>query len=114
MRLDDGAVRGDGPHLDAHDPPGLQALEEPVGHAGLAPAVHAHANGVPVPGSRRKPPAFAAMSGRMEDGVGHLGIGHAHVAPLPGQNPGDPGVLRGAGVHARHWRRIVEMPSIMV
>ena len=85
MHFDHGAVQRHGFDLDADDLLALEALEDAVEHSGLAPAVHARVDGVPVAEVLRQPAPLAALLGHMQDGVEHAEVGQADVPPLPRQ-----------------------------
>jgi hypothetical protein len=45
---------------------------------------------------------FTTMLHHVKEGIEQFQIGHAHVAPLPGQAIGDPLILTLSKLHARH------------
>ena len=82
MDLHAGAVQRDGLQGDAHDLLPLQILKDPLQDPTLGPAVHAGVDGMPLTEMDRQPPPLAPVLGHIQNGVQHLPIGEAHVAPL--------------------------------
>src|SRR4030095_12016381 len=82
MNLDDGAVERDRLDPDSHDLRLLQALEYPVEHAALGPAVHARVDGVPVAEPLGQATPLAAILGDVQDGVQDSQMGQTDVASL--------------------------------
>ena len=60
----------------------LQALEDALQHARLAPAAHACVNSVPVAEAFGQTAPFATLFGHREDGVDYLQIGQTDIAAL--------------------------------
>jgi hypothetical protein len=101
MTLDDGAVERDRLDLDAHDLRLLQALEHPVQHTALGPAIHARVDRVPVAEPLGQATPLAAVLGHVQDGVQHPQIRYADVASLQRQTLLDLRKLRFGDLHLR-------------
>ena len=82
MYLDDGAVHRDRLKPDAHYLFALQVFKYPVEHAVLSPTVHTGVDCVPPAETRWQTPPLAAMLSNIQNGIEHLQIWDAHIAPL--------------------------------
>ena len=89
MHLDDRAVQGDRLELDSHDLFALQVFEDAV----LGPAIHPGVDGMPFAKPPWQPAPLAAMLGDIQDGIEHLQIREADIAPLHGERGGNACVL---------------------
>ena len=85
MHLDDRAVQGDCLELDSQELFALQVGKDLVENPILGPAIHPGVDGVPVAEPLRYAPPLAALLGDRQDGIEHLQIREADIAPLHGQ-----------------------------
>ena len=101
MDLDDGAIHRYCLELDTHDLLSLQIFEHLVQHPVLRPAVHPGVDGVPIAKSCRQSSPFAGMFSDIQDGIEHLPVRKAYIAPLDREMWRDAFVLRMGEFHPK-------------
>jgi hypothetical protein len=82
MDLDRGRVEREGLKPDTHDLLGLKLLEDAIQNAALGSAIHTCINVMPIAEFRRKTAPFAAMLGKIQNGIGYGKVLKFHIPGL--------------------------------
>jgi hypothetical protein len=89
VHLHDGAVDGQGFHLDADDLFLLQRREDAIKHPGLRPPVHSGVHRVPPTEPLRQAAPLASMLGDIQDRVQHIQVRDRDIPTLRRKAPFD-------------------------
>ena len=101
MHFDRGTIQAHGFDVNGQDLFRLEAGENPIQNADLAPAIHPRVDLVPVSKYNKKSPPFTAVFSNIQNGIDDLKITQANVSSLARQTVFNTAVL-GFGKFHRH------------